>query len=1761
MKNKLKTLVRLIAVAASGWLAAPAVFASNDTWVGNADGNWGTAANWTFSSGSAVNPSGDYLIFGAAGSSGASLTNNLSSYDFSGISFNSGGGAYTFNGNSFVLAGGITNNAGAQIINNNVTLGGNETFIDGSGNITLGGVIGDGGHGYGLTFPGAATGGHTIIMTNVNTYSGPTIFGGNFGGANGGFAFDYNGQGSSPNSTFQQGVKGSGNATYYVSNPNQAGTVQRTGSFVYDGVALGGNNFQNFTINGTSAGNVVEEFGPLTLDSGMLNGTINTATPGDNAQVVFSGVTRNAGTSFYFGRINGNTTTLGIDPIASPVANSANIVFTSPPASVGNEGSINTNTGTPDVSIVPWADVGANIAVYDSTYGLRVIASSEQTALVSGMALSAANGGTAGQNATLNANTSLSANTTVNSLSCAGVTLNMQVTNTLTVTSGRINAGVGPTLGASANDGIIAFGPAEGEIYTENSRHTTINACITGSGGVTYVLDDFNSTGTSCALYGTNTYTGVTRVEGNNAGMSVLLYNSLALQNSTLDYNNYGASIVFESGPGKFNFGGLEGAQNLGIPYPLTLGGDGDSTTYSGILSGAGSLTKIGAGAFTLSGANTYSGGTILSGGRLNINYGGSSIANSAIGTAALTISNGVIDNTSGSAVTLAPSNAQNWDGNFTFGGSSSLNLGNGLVALGGNVQVTVNANTLTVGGVISGGGDSLTTTGGGTLALSAANTYSGNTTIGGGTLALTGGGSIASSPSIIVNNGATFDVSGVSSTFTLGGSQSLLGNGTVNGAVATSSGSQIQADAGVAYGTNTFNNNLTLVSGAVASFQLGTVANGTNDLIIVGGTLTLSGNTINLSAPSASVNLGPGDYTLFTSPNSISGTAAATPNWVVRPLNYGNYSIVTSGNTVKLHYSSTVSPSLTGAANPSSANRGQSTTLTVTVTPGTYPISSVTVNLTPIGGSSVSLVQSNSTTVYTNTVTVGASVSAGNTLLTATATDNQGNIGTGNIALTILPAATTWNGGSTTDNNWSDAANWVDGVLPLGGDAVTFEGTSRLTPVMDSSYTLSSVTFNSTAGDFEVTNAPGAVLTLDGAGVTNSSASPEAINTPIVMDTAQTVNAANGNIAFGGNISGGTSLTLVGSHALALSGTNTFGGGTVVSAGTVIIANNSALGSGTLALNGGSISNSAGASYSVGNSVTISGAANVGIGPGDTFTLSGLISGNANLTETGGGRLVLNNANNNSGGVTVQSGTVVVGNNSALGSGLLTLGNASISNSAGTSYSVANPVNLAGAASVIVGTGDTFTMSGLITNSGSLTLTGSGTLSIPGNNANSYSGGTALNPGTELILGNTSISPLGSGTLTLAGGTLADAGAAPITISNNMVAVTNTISYLNPTAYNGNGLALAGNLSGAGSIVVNGSGTTYDSFLLEGANSGFTGTFTVNASGFQRFAFVGSAAGSPNAAFVFNAAGDDEQKVILGADETNIIEFGSLSGAGWIRNDSSPSLAIIRVGDLNTSTMFSGIFNQAPGSGTIGLLKTGTGTFTMTNGGSAFTGANSADFSGPSEVAAGELLVSIENQCGSLQVDDGATFGIWNFTGSGLYAQASSLAVGTNSGATLLFTNLDSSSSFGEMVVGYFTNNGTCTVKIPDTNNIATGNSYTLITYGAYASSGAGSFVLSSPYVQGYLVNDVPDGELNLVVTNLTSPPSMMPIKFSASGGNLSLSWAASGWYLQAQTNSLSKGLGTNWVDVPGSSSESSVVLPINPANPTVFYRLSSQP
>ena len=114
-------------------------------------------------------------------------------------------------------------------------------------------------------------------------------------------------------------------------------------------------------------------------------------------------------------------------------------------------------------------------------------------------------------------------------------------------------------------------------------------ASIIGTGPGTLTMNG----GGTWTLSGNNTFTGTTVISAGTLQLGA----ALALQNSTLNYNNQGGSLSFGTLTAA-TFGGLNGAQNLALTnttpasVTLTVGGNNQSTTYSGTLSGGGSLTK-----------------------------------------------------------------------------------------------------------------------------------------------------------------------------------------------------------------------------------------------------------------------------------------------------------------------------------------------------------------------------------------------------------------------------------------------------------------------------------------------------------------------------------------------------------------------------------------------------------------------------------------------------------------------------------------------------------------------------------------------------------------------------------------------------------------------------------------------------------------------------------------------------------------------------------------------------------------------------------------------------------------------------------------------------------------------------------------------------------------------------------------------------------------------------------------------------------------
>ena len=226
------------------------------------------------------------------------------------------------------------------------------------------------------------------------------------------------------------------------------------------------------------------------------------------------------------------------------------------------------------------------------------------------------------------------------------------------------------------------------------------------------------ATGTgTLVLSGLNTYTGGTIIDAGTLSIS--------------SDSNLGASGGITLASGTLNAtGNVSGSRAVTLNTGTDTFNIASGMTFAetGLFSGGtGAILTMatGTGTLVLSNTNTYSGGTVLDAGTLDINSA------SAIGTGNFTIAGGNFDNTTSNPITLSHNVTQNWNSSFTFGGTSSLNLGTGAVTLGTNPTVTVSGSTLTVGGIIS-GSHSISESGAGTLLLTGNNSYTGGLTING---------------------------------------------------------------------------------------------------------------------------------------------------------------------------------------------------------------------------------------------------------------------------------------------------------------------------------------------------------------------------------------------------------------------------------------------------------------------------------------------------------------------------------------------------------------------------------------------------------------------------------------------------------------------------------------------------------------------------------------------------------------------------------------------------------------------------------------------------------------------------------------------------------------------------------------------------------------------------------------------------------------------------------------------------------------------
>ena len=144
----------------------------------------------------------------------------------------------------------------------------------------------------------------------------------------------------------------------------------------------------------------------------------------------------------------------------------------------------------------------------------------------------------------------------------------------------------------------------------------------TGAGNLTLVPLLVTTAESQAFVNGTNTFTGDTLVSAGTLTLSsATTSTSLALAGSMFDTS--GAGTLSFGSMTAATFAGLKGSGTLALQngssqaVALTVGANGGSNTFSGGLSGAGSLIKAGAGTLTLSGSSTNAGATTVSAGSL----------------------------------------------------------------------------------------------------------------------------------------------------------------------------------------------------------------------------------------------------------------------------------------------------------------------------------------------------------------------------------------------------------------------------------------------------------------------------------------------------------------------------------------------------------------------------------------------------------------------------------------------------------------------------------------------------------------------------------------------------------------------------------------------------------------------------------------------------------------------------------------------------------------------------------------------------------------------------------------------------------------------------------------------------------------------------------------------------------------------------------------------------------------------------------------
>jgi fibronectin-binding autotransporter adhesin len=327
--------------------------------------------------------------------------------------------------------------------------------------------------------------------------------------------------------------------------------------------------------------------------------------------------------------------------------------------------------------------------------------------------------------------------------------------------------------------------------------------------------------------------------------------------------------------------------------------------------------------------------------------------------------------------------------------------------------------------------------------------------------------------------------------------------------------------------------------------------------------------------------------------------------------------------------------------------------------------------------------------------------------------------------------------------------------------------------------------------------------------------------------------------------------------------------------------------------------------------------------------------------------------------------------------------------------------------------------------------------------------------------------------------------------------------------------------------------------------------------------------------------------------DFRNGICASVLGGAG-VMVKSTPATVTLTMNNGNTGgTLISGGILQLGDGSTTNRGQFGTGPVTnnaaiVLNHSSTFTVANVISGSGSvTNLGGSPSLTGANTYAGGTTISGGTLF-VNNTTGSGTGSGAVNVQSGATLGGTGIIGGAVNFQSGGKLApgnsIGTLTINGNLTLNANSTNtfevngttpandvvvagssvtyggvlNIATNGTFTagqqFVLFSGAGATNAGNFasLVGSPGAN--LAFNFTNGVLSVVSTVTTRPT----LNVSQSGSILTFFWTDAGFKLQSQTNSLATGLYTNWADYPGGGA-SPVAVTNDPANPTVFFRLST--